>query len=337
MKKIRIAQIGCGHDHSDLFKSLVRRSDLYEIAGCCLFEEEKAAHPKRLAYFEGYPERTVEQLLNDPAVDAVAIETRERDLTKYALLAAEAGKAVHVDKPGGFSLPEFEKLIETVKQNRVPLHLGYMYRDNPFVAELRRQVKNGELGQIVSIDAEMNCRHKAEKRQWLDTLPGGMMFFLGCHLVDLVLQLQGEPQRIIPLNRATGTEGVSAEDFGMAVFEYPHGVSTVKTSAAEYGGYARRHLVVTGAEKTVELRPIEVDTGNGNERYTVRTEYTQQPWRDTGVTTRSANFFRYDPMLEAFARQIRGEEENPFTPGYELLVYKTLLTCCGMGGMKDAI
>ena len=304
MKRIRIAQIGCGHDHADLFQALVRRSDLFEAAGCCLFDGEKAAHPKRLAYFEGYPKLTVEQLLNDDSIDAVAIETCERDLTKYALMAAKAGKAIHMDKPGGFDEAEFRTLIETVKQNRVPLQLGYMYRDNPFVAELRRQVKNGELGEIISVDAEMNCRHKAEKRQWLDTMPGGMMFFLGCHLVDLVLQFQSVPERIVPFRRATCTEGVSAADFGMAVFEYPRGVSTVKTSAMEFGGYARRHLVVTGTKKTVELRPIEVNTGNGNERYTVRTEYTQQPWSDTGVTARSESFFRYDPMLEAFARQV---------------------------------
>ena len=37
---------------------------------------------------------------------------------------------------------------------------------------------------------------------------------------------------------------------------------------------------------------------------------------------------RYDAMLEAFAAMVRGEEPNPYTPDYELTLYKTLLECC---------
>ena len=45
------------------------------------------------------------------------------------------------------------------------------------------------------------------------------MFFLGCHLSDLILQIQGQPTRIIPLNKCSGLDA-NGEDFGMAVFEY---------------------------------------------------------------------------------------------------------------------
>ena len=44
--------------------------------------------------------------------------------------------------------------------------------------------------------------------EWLGSVPGGMMFFLGCHLVDLIMQIQGMPQRVIPMNKATGLNGV---------------------------------------------------------------------------------------------------------------------------------
>ena len=43
-----------------------------------------------------------------------------------------------------------------------------------------------------------------------------MMFFPGCHLIDLIYRIQGEP-KIIPLNRSTGYLGASGEDFGMAI------------------------------------------------------------------------------------------------------------------------
>ena len=83
-----------------------------------------------------------------------------------------------------------------------------------------------------------------------------MMFYLGCHLVDLILQIQGEPDSIIPLNRRSGLNGCAGEDFGMAVFTYDRGVSFAKTSAVEIGGYARRQLVISGTKKTVELKRL---------------------------------------------------------------------------------
>ena len=40
-------------------------------------------------------------------------------------------------------------------------------------------------------------------------------------------------------------------------------------------------------------------------------------------------FDRYIPMMEGFASYIRKEALNPFTPDYELAVYKTVLKACG--------
>lgn len=34
-------------------------------------------------------------------------------------------------------------------------------------------------------------------------------------------------------------------------------------------------------------------------------------------------------MMNSFAEYIRGEKENPYTPDYELELYKTVLECCG--------
>jgi glycosyltransferase EpsD len=85
-----------------------------------------------------------------------------------------------------------------------------------------------------------------------------MMFFLGCHLVDLIYQIQGRPKNVIPLNKTTGIDGAVGKDFGMAVLDYGNGVSFAKASACEVGGYLRRQLVVSGSKGTVELKPFEV-------------------------------------------------------------------------------
>jgi len=239
-----------------------------------------------------------------------------------------------MEKPGGVGLEAFEKMIEAVKSGNKTFHTGYMYRYNPYVQDILERVRSGELGEIISVEAQMNCFHPKETRQWLKTFPGGMMFYLGCHLVDLILQIQGEPENIIPLNRSTGFLGTDSEDFGMAVFEYKNGVSFAKTSAVEVGGFARRQLVVTGTKGTIELKPLEMFTipNTGvQSQYTDRVTYTAPtPWGDRGIAERSEIYDRYIGMMASFAQMVRGEKTNPITPDYELTLYKNLLKACGV-------
>ena len=329
MKKIKIAQIGMNTlSHSvQIFNSIAKQNDIFEVVGYVLPENERQRLPHRMKTLEGYKELTLDEVLSDPEIEAVTIETEEIYCTKYALLAAQAGKHIHMEKPGGREIEDFEKLIETVKKTGKVFHTGYMYRYNPMVCELMEKVKAGELGEIISVEAQMNCLHNAVNRQWLSDFPGGMMFYLGCHLVDLVLQLQGMPEKITALNRCTGLDGVTAQDFGMAVMEYPNGVSFVKTTAIEKGGYLRRQLVVTGSKGMVEIKPLEY--GPEADMHTEQTVYMNDGWNDHGEHSISESFDRYDNMLAAFAAMARGEKVNPWTPDYELELYKAVLRCCG--------
>ena len=328
MKKIKIAQIGINaYSHSlEVFTSIAKQRDLFELAGFVFPEGEKERIPGKYEKVKEYPELTLEKVLHNPEIEAVAIETDEKYLTKYALMAANAGKHIHMEKPGGMELSAFEELIHTVKESGKILSLGYMYRYNPYIIELMDKIKNGELGEILSVEAQMNCTHPTAVRRWLKQFPGGMMFFLGCHLIDLILQIQGQPNRIIPLNKSTLTD-TDAQDFGMAIFEYENGVSFAKTSASEIGGYARRQFVVSGTKATVEIKPLEMSAPGGH--YSEITEYTEGTWHDQGQHSRTPVFNRYDGMIAAFSAYIRGEKKNPYTPDYELALYKTILKACG--------
>lgn len=331
MKKIKIAQIGTSQNShgNDIWNTLKRLSDVFEIVGYALPENEEEKFQNRMTDFDGYKKMSVEQILSDNQIEAVTIETEEIYLTKYALMAANAGKHIHMEKPGGIALADFDELIKIMKNTEKVFHTGYMYRYNPYIIELLQQIKGGELGEIISVEAQMNCIHPKNTRQWLENFPGGMMFFLGCHLIDLVLQIQGKPEKIIPYNKCSGLDRVTAKDFGMAVFEYKNGVSFVKTSAVELGGFERRQLVVTGSKATVELKPLEwYVTGTANLQ-THRSVRSCTDWNKKTEEEICAPCNRYDTMMKSFAEYVRKIRQNPFTPDYELELYKTVLKCCG--------
>ena len=330
MRKIKIAQIGINtYSHSnEIFGQICKRSDIFEVVGYVLPENERERIPHKAKALEGYKELTLEEVLNNPEIEAVTIETDEIYLTKYALMAANANKHIHMEKPGGRELSNFEELISVMKKTGKVFHTGYMYRYNPYISELIDRVKNGELGEIISVEAQMNCTHPAKARQWLENLPGGMMFYLGCHLVDLIFRIQGTPERIIPMNKCSGLDGVTAKDFGFAVFEYKNGISFAKTTAVELGGFARRQLVVNGSKATVELNPLEWYAKGSGGLQTGRTVRTSTDWNKWETQEKSKAVDRYDNMMYSFAQMVRGEKQNPYTLDYELELYKTVLKAC---------
>ena len=235
---------------------------------------------------------------------------------------------MHMDKPGGIELEDFEKLIATAKKNKTIVHLGYMYRYNPYVQQMLEEAKRGEFGEIFSVEAQMGGHVDKDLREWLKTFPGGMMFFLGCHLIDLLLLFRGEPDEIIPLNRVTGHDGLDCTDYGMVVFSYPNGISFARSNASEIGGFTRRQLVVCGTKKTVELKPFETLVEGG--QVTDKVEYLTEAWFEQGEPSQTPVFDRYDAMMEAFAKMAAGEKENPFTLDYELELFRTSLKSCGV-------
>ena len=340
MRKIRIAQIGMNrYSHApDVFDTLKKRPDLFEIVGYALVEDERETCANKLKHFDGYQELSLEEILNDPTIEAVAVETDEIHLNKYAQMAVEHGKHVHMEKPGSQNLADFEKLIETARRMGKTFHLGYMYRYNPFISDAIRRARVGEFGSIYSVEAQMSRLDTKETREWFASFKGGMMFYLGCHLLDIVLQIQGLPEKVIPLNTVTGIDGVNTEDLGFAVLQYPNAISVVRMGGTEMGGTRRRQLVICGSERTVEIRPLEAGLKGATEKYMYTCKKCERYMGEDGRTQtpefESEPFQRYEAMLESFAAMVRGEKENPYTLDYELSLFKVLLQACGVEGVE---
>lgn len=338
-KKIKIAQIGAGHDHANAaFQNLKMLNDIYDFVGFTVVPEDALNLPGfsyegQKEIYQGVPKLSLEEVLDYPGLEAVCIETEDRALTKYALMAAERELHVYMDKPGGVSDEEYDRLIDMVKEKGLVFQAGYMYRFNPAVLQLKKDIADGKLGELISVEAQMNCLHGLEKRNWLGDYPGGMLYWLGCHLIDLIYDLMGEPEEIIPLSMCSGKDGTTAEDFGMVAFRYKKGVSFAKTSAVEYGGFERRQLVVSGTKGTVELKPFEWLCPPAKEILQpqitgVREAYSEN-WHEKAPYYETPVSGRYDAMLRGFAGYINGVQKNPFDYEYERGLHKLILKACG--------
>lgn len=243
-----------------------------------------------------------------------------------------------MEKPDGCSAV-FDELVDTMEKTGKVLHLGYMYRYNPAVQYAFSLVEEGKLGKIQYVEAQMSTCYGKGGMDFLSTLPGGMMLYLGCHLVDLIYRIQGEPKRILPMNHTVSDLHPGSLDTGFCLFEYENGISFAKTSAAEVNGDARRQLVISGENGTVEILPLEnpleapgiVCPGDVPCKVTYRDCYTGM--RNFAVRSQHMNFplyGRYDAMLIDLVKKICGEPETVYTYRYERNLHRILRKCIGL-------
>lgn len=152
MKKIKLGRIGIGHNHGEA-KMLAARKfpELFEIVG---YAEENEDWIEKRGGAEGY--RGLKRLSTDEVIkqsDAVLIETDVWNLTETVQKCIDAGKHIRMDKPASGTLDEYKYLLDSAKKKNLVVQLGYMYRYNPAVLKCMEHIKNGDLGEIYSINA----------------------------------------------------------------------------------------------------------------------------------------------------------------------------------------
>ncbi len=327
MKKIKIGQIGIGHNHGAAKAADCKRlPELFEFVGVAVPPEDNGyLKRKELEVYKDMPFMSVEELLAIPDLDAVLIETTVPNLVSYGQMAIDRGLHIHLDKPAGENFEEFEKLLSDAKAKDLAVQMGYMYRYNPGVLYALEQIEKGRLGKIHTIDAQMSTEHKADFRKYLSQFKGGTMYIFGCHLIDLIVKIKGKPKKIVPFNVSTGGNGYDFPDNCSASLVYDDGTCFVRTSSVEINGWGRRQFVVCGTDGTIEIKPIE-NPMTVTEAYVGETS----SWHDVHHEVYpEPQAHRYINMLTDFAKMIRGEGENPYTYEHDLYVHKATLAACG--------
>ena len=327
MRKIRIAHFGISHDHSIFAMEILRKyPDVFDIIGIC---EPDDTVRKSLGTHEIYSNLkwlTEEELLSRKDIEAVLCEGYELRSVSDAQKCINAGKYVHLDKPGGVNIDLFKSLLQDAEKIDRTIHMGYMYRWNPAMKYARAAVHNGELGKITSIDASFSIQYQAEKKKWLKNFPGGMMFFLGCHSLDMIMQLLGEPSSVHAFHHSSGYENDDSLDNCFAVLNYPDCAATIRTSGVEANGYYERSLKIVGTLGSIKIQPLETPT---LVRKSVIEDGITHPWHDYSISVFPGYpNGRYDDMLLEFASIVRGEIKNPWSAEYEYKLQKTLLKLC---------
>ncbi|HEY0983337.1 MULTISPECIES: Gfo/Idh/MocA family protein [unclassified Schlesneria] len=324
MMKIKIGQIGTGHGHASGKLEVYRKSDDYEVVGVAEPDDRLRRKAESNPAFRDVQWMSVEQLLNTPGLQAVAVETEPRHLLAHAEQCIDAGMHVHLDKPAGESLSQFRRILDTSARRHLCVQMGYMYRYNPAVVLCRDLVKKGFLGDPFEVHCVMSKQLDRAARLKHAEYRGGMMFELGCHLIDIVVSLLGAPDSVLPVTEHSSDQADELLDNMLAVLKYPRAIASVKSSGLEVEGFARRHFVLCGTEGTIHIEPLDspkvVRLALSKERGKYRKGYQDVPVE---------SYQRYVADAADFAKIIRGEKMSDWSVTHDLAVQETVLRAAG--------
>jgi len=267
-----------------------------------------------------------------PDIDVGFVEVTNCDLMEIAAQFAERGIPMHCDKPCGEDFAAYRNVVEMCRAKDIPMQIGYMYRTNPALRFIWDFVRNGHLGKIGFVEADMNHAYNHDNyAEYMQTFEGGILYSLGCHLVDMVEPLvKGDPVKVTRVLKSAFGYAPGGKTDGLALLEFPATNVLIRTACEMPGGILCRRLRVDGTNGTIDLCPIE--RFDGEELRLAMTLRAAAggygPGRHEigfGVQTD-----RYEGQLRELAAVVRGEKPNDQDYDRDLRVHALTLKMIGI-------
>lgn len=307
MDQIKWGIIGCGNVTEVKSGPAFNKVPNSQLVAVMRRDAEKAEdYAKRHNVPKWYS--NVDDLINDPEVNAIYIATPPNVHEEYAEKAMRAGKPVYVEKPMAMNAAECDRMNAVSDETGIPLFVAYYRRSLPYFVKLKELIDSKVIGDIryVNIrlqwqpyDEEVGELRKPKWRVQPEISGGGHFHDLASHQFDYLEYVLG------PIKQASGIARnqaglYEADDITVANFEFESGVLGTGTWCYTINKEQRKDSAqIVGSKGRIrfsffEKFDIVVETESGSETFTIPyPQHVQQP------------------LIELIVAELRGEGKSP--------------------------
>lgn len=197
----------------------------------------KGSEAKRLADMYGAPicSTSAEEVIVDPAIDAIVIMTRHDSHATLAIAALNAGKHVFLEKPLALNEEELQSALSAAAQSGHVLMVGYNRRYSPALMTFKKTLAHRT--SPLSILYRVNAGYLPGEH-WVNTRAGGgRIIGEACHMLDVFSFLTG--------SRAKESHAQGTDDNLSASICYEDGsVATLLYTASGHTALAKEYIEV---------------------------------------------------------------------------------------------
>jgi len=138
------------------------------------------------------------EMIKTADIDAVDICTSPKWREPLIAAAAERGLPVLIEKPMALTVEQARTYARIAESGNIPLMVEYPFRFLPAIERLKGLLDGGPLGRPISVEGELQTTWNPPPGHWTwdDGNEGGVVLESGCHLIDTLCYLCGEPKRV---------------------------------------------------------------------------------------------------------------------------------------------
>lgn len=255
MSRIGIGVIGIGRMGRVYASHVARR---IEGAALVAISDVNAAALNAYAASTGaqaYPD--YHDLLADPGVEGVIIVTPTSTHREVVIAAAEAGKAVFVEKPTALTMAATDELLAAVDKAGVMFQVGFMRRFDRAYAAARQKIDAGLIGDPIVVRSIGRDPFRTSLEYANPAVSGGLIVDMGIHDFDVIRWMMGdEVERVYTeWSSLVYPELLTVNDIDNAMISVRFargGLGNVEVSRTAGYGYDIRATVV-GSKATLEI------------------------------------------------------------------------------------
>jgi predicted dehydrogenase/nucleoside-diphosphate-sugar epimerase len=195
---IRTALVGCGRISDAHIETLKALPGVEVVAVCDL--NEKMARDQATRYRIAGVYTDMEEMMREVQPNVVHLLTPPRTHRALALIAARHHAHIYVEKPLASSEADARCIVEAARSAGVHVCPGHSLLFDPCFLEASRRIRQGEIGEVLSVRAEQGFSYEGAARgaviPWSYTYDWGLFenlmthaLYVACHFLDT----PGEP------------------------------------------------------------------------------------------------------------------------------------------------
>src|SRR5262245_60075066 len=225
---LRVAMLSFAHVHSDGYARQIQAHP--EAVIQCIWDDDQARGRAAATKFGVSYERDLAAVLGRDDVDAVLIDAPTAQHTELLLAAAQARKHIFTEKALTVTTADADRVVQAVRESGVRFMISLPSRVAPDTLFMKDALDHGLIGKVTLMRARV--AHMAALDAWFhdgsawfgdeQQAGGGALFDLGCHTVDVMRWLLGEPVSVIAkVQNFSGAYPI--DDNSAAVVEFKSG------------------------------------------------------------------------------------------------------------------
>ena len=272
-RKVRWGILGCAGIAEKAFIPAVLGSRNGGLAAIAARDPSRAqSWADRFGFARAHP--TYQELVEDPAVDAIYNPLPNDLHAAWSIRAMRAGKHVLCEKPMALDAPEVQTMIQAAGTNGVLLAEGFMYKFHPQIDKSLELIRGGRIGEVRSVHSAFTFRFERDgaNYRWSPAMGGGALYDVGCYTISIARLVFGaEPVSAFARARIDPETGIDMTT--AALLEFPGG--RFAPCDASFEAQFQSLLLAVGTEGTLRLDrafsakdfdiAIEVVRGGGKE------------------------------------------------------------------------